>query len=35
LEDWLSVTKGKGADEETLQKINFIIREKNPIEKRT
>jgi len=28
------VTKGKGADEETLQKITFTIREKDPIELR-
>ena len=34
LETWLLVTKGKGADEETLQKITFTIREKDPIELR-
>jgi hypothetical protein len=34
LQSWLLVTRGKGADEETLQKITFIIREKNPIQLR-
>ena len=32
LQTWLKVTKGKGADEEILQEITFMIREKDPIE---
>ena len=32
LENWLLVTRGKGADEEILQEIRFTIREKNPIQ---
>ena len=34
LQNWLLVTRGKGADEEILQEITFIIREKNPIQLR-
>ena len=34
LENWLLVTRGKGEDEEVLQKVEFIIREKNPINTR-
>ena len=34
LENWLLVTRGKGADEEILQKITFTIRVKDPIELR-
>ena len=32
LETWLRVTTGKGADEEIIQSITFVIREKNPIQ---
>jgi len=32
LQNWLLVTRGKGADEEILQEITFTIREKNPIQ---
>ena len=31
LAKWLKVTRGKGVDEEVLQEIKFLIREKDPI----